>query len=288
MSNELAIVTFETGAVATYGNKFLNFVHSHEQAKEAAEAAILQANNRDAVIDTQLLQAVLFLHHDEQIDVMSALHGNAAVKKLNQATLIALGVQTWTSPAAGEAPVLTYTDANIAELYDVSNVDKESPDYAARSSRRVALNQKLKRAYESAIAILDANGTYESIVTVEGDNGELRTVLRAGPKEIMGDQSEVVLGSRGAAKANGATLAPTLTSLSRVTRAAHDNGEDATSKGATETATRKDGEGTVDKEDFLAMLNAFTNAVKGREGTFDRAEKTAMKNLAALLAEQLA
>ena len=282
MSNELATVTFETGAVATYGNKFLNFVHSHEAAKAAAEAAIQQAENRDAVIETQLLQAIMFLHHDEQIDVMSALMGNAAVKKLNQAVLVALGVQQWESESAGEAPVLTYTDPNIAELYDTSNVDKDSPDYAARLSRRVALNQKLKRAYESSIAILDAGGTHESIVTVEGDDGQVRTVLRAGPKEIMGDASEVIIGSRGAAKAEGASLAPTLTSLSRVARAAHDTGK-ADSKGATETSTRKDGEGTVDKEDFLAMVNALTNAVKGREGTFDRAEKTAMKNLAKLL-----
>lgn len=300
MSNDLVI--FNPTAVTEFGNKFVAAMLQHELRKEAAEAELQAASEREGFFDFELTRAAMFLHNDENagVNVYDVFGDKADVEKLNRSVLLALGVIERTI-TDDDKVVYDFTDPAIRGSYSfgadvektlVKQHQKEGKseeeakalvkgEIKQRRSRRNALNIRLKRCIKAAVALLDAKATPDDLQYTQTTAGELVPVIAKGPKEVMGNSKKpVVIHSKNAAKMEGASAVPSMSGIASVAETKHT--KKPSSKDETETSNRNEGKS---EEDFLALVNATGQAIKNREGNFSDAEKTALANLATFLSE---
>lgn len=299
-----AIVLFNPTEVAVMGNRFLAAIAAHEIAVEAAQEEIQRGAKREAFIDTEMIKACIFLHNDEasSVDLYKIFGEKKDSEILFRAILVALGVLR-RNVTEDDRVEYEFTDATLKEQYyfpaSMNDPKKESEsaeeylartsEYMKRRSRRNSLNIRLARCVKAAIALLEAGATADNIVYRTNESGANEIVLTAGPKEVFGEEKEVVIVSGNAAKMKGATQTPTLSGIVKVADEKHKT-KPAAKGDSGEGATRKptDGVASGTEQDFLALVNATLMSIKGREGKFADAEKAVLKNLLEVIKAELA
>jgi len=303
MNGNTSLIVFNPTEVEAFGNTFLNTIVAHELVKEEAEAQLQAANERESFIDFELTRAVMFLHSKGKLSAHDIFGDKKDSEKLYRQLLIDLGVLKRTI-TDDDKVVYDFTDPalrgqfyfgqdeqdRLYKEYRRAGVEEEvakaraEAEIKRRRSRRNLLNWRLARAFKATVALVDSGATLADLTYVEGPNGQLQPQIRKGPAEIMGTKAEpVLIYTKAAAKAEGATQMPTLGGLVKVAEAKAKPSESA-SAGRTDD-TRPTTDGPVDEKDFLASVNTVTMVVKGREGQFSEPEKTALKNLLTLLKE---
>lgn len=293
MEPKNAIVTFDPKAVGNFGNQMLNILIQHEDAKEAAETALQQANEREKVIDFELTRVALFLHGEEKIDLYAVYEESRdATSKLYRSILTETGVLSRTIDDATDKVLYDFTDKSLKGSFDfdaaIANYKhdpekEEKPSYTSeqveeekkKRSRRNALNIRLARVCKAALALSEAKATPDNMVIEQADDGTLSAVINKGPSEVMGKEGTVQIHGKSVKPVEGATATPTVTGLAKLSDTKHKKAKE-TSKQDTETTTRKSGEGA----DVIATLNAALMVVKGLEGKpANKEQETALKNL---------
>lgn len=295
------IVVFEENAVAEFGNKFLSAMLQHELLKEEAENELHRAANRESVIDTQFLQAIMHLHASEEIDVYRVYGDKQESSALYRGVLVSLGVLS-RRVTETDRVIYEFTDTNLSGAYDfVSGIasykydaekdkDNAGPEYPEdvvaehkrARSRRNALNIRMQRVCKAAAALLDAKATTADIVLEQDASGEMVPKITKGPAEVMGKADAIEIQTGNSAKVEGATQTPTISGLAKVADATH----------KTQPVKKDGGEGNATNSasvsaegDFVALINTALRAIQQREGEFSDTEKTAMKSLKTILGE---
>lgn len=278
METENAIVVFEPSAIAAYGNQMLNVIVQHEDARENAEAALRQADEREKIIDFELTRVALFLHHEEKIDLFAIYaDGKETSSKLYRSILTETGVLARKVDNETDKVVYDFTDEALKGKFEFSEdlKEKDEDEYKKRRSRRNALNMRLARVCKAAVALFEAKATADDMqITKDEATGELRAVISKGPSEVMGKSGEVQIHSKSVSPVEGGTATPTISGLAKL--ADNNHKPVAASKSETETTDKK----FPAAADFVAVINAAIMAVRGKENTVTAAEKALLMTLA--------
>lgn len=279
MKIENAIVAFDPKAIATYGNQMLSIIVQHEEAREDAELALRQADEREKIIDFELTRVALYLHGEEKIDLYAIYQdGKDSSSKLYRAILTETGVLARKVDDATDKVIYDFTDNALKGKFEFSEElkEKDQDEYKKRRSRRNALNMRLARVCKAAVALFEAKTTANDLQISKNDKtGELEAVITKGPKEVMGKEGTVQIHSKSVSPVEGATATPTITGLAKLADTKH--------KGVAESKQKAE---ATDKKapaaaDFTAVINAAIMAVKGKEGVLSAQEKALLQNLAA-------
>ena len=290
------LVRFNKTNIAKTGNDFVKAMLMHEAAREAAEREIAAAHKRDNTIDFELTRLVMILHESEKIDVARVFETKQQTSSLYRSILKEAGVLT--SEVVDDKVVYSFTDPELKDAFTwedkiasyVFDPEKEKKprydedtimDHKSRRSRRNGLNMRLARVCKAAFALVDTGASVNDL-KYEND----KPVITKGPKAIMGDNDKVVIQTGSSArKAEGASIPPTITGLSKVAVASR---EDQTSSKAETESNSGTATGGIDEKDMLASMNTLLMMVKGREGVFSDVEKQAMVNLVTEIEQNLA
>lgn len=293
MSNTEMIV-FRANAIAEFGNRLLTAIVQHETIKEEAEAALANAAKQENFFDVEIAKALVHLQGEEAIDLYKVYGDDKqSSASLYRQILVSLGVLKRTI-TDNDTVEYAFTDPALEKQYyfpsSMNDPKKENEseeaykariaDYTSRRAKRNALNTRLQRCCKAAIALIEAGATVEDLQYRENDAGMVEVVLKKGPTEVVGTKGEVVIVTGNAAKAEGASLTPTMSGLAKVADNKHKVAPAAAKTG--ESATRKETDGKASsnsEEDFLALVNTLLMAVKSREGVFTDTEKTALASL---------
>lgn len=277
METANAVVAFDPKAVATYGNQMLNVIVQHEEAKEDAERALRQADEREKIIDFELTRVALFLHVEEKVDLYAIYQESKdSSSKLYRTILTETGVLKRTVDDETDKVIYDFTDEVLKGKFDFNEElkEKNEDEYKKRRSRRNALNMRLARVCKAAIALYEAKtGTEDLQIAKDEETGELQAVITKGPKEVMGKEGKVQIHSKSVSPVEGASATPTISGLAKLADKKHKVQPE--SKQKTESADKK----TPDASDFVAVINAAIMAVKAKEGKVSAQEKTLLQNL---------
>lgn len=279
MKTENAIVAFDPKAIATYGNQMLGVIIQHEEARESAELALRQADEREKIIDFELTRVALHLHKEEKIDLYAIYQdGKDSSSKLYRSILTETGVLARKVDNDTDKVIYDFTDEALKGKFEFSEElkEKDEEEYKKRRSRRNALNMRLARVCKAAVALFEAKTTADDLQISKNDaTGELEAVITKGPKEVMGKSGTVQIHSKSVSPVEGATATPTITGLAKLADSKHKTKPD--SKQQTEATDKKEPAAA----DFVAVINAAIMAVKGKEGAVSAQEKALLNNLAA-------
>jgi len=269
MQTENAIIEFNPNAIETYGNSILNVIVQHEEARNQAEHALAQANEREKVIDFELCRTVLWMHQDEQIDLHAIYDGNKdSSQKLYRDILVKTGALERRVDENSDRIIYDFTDPKVAGKFDFTKeLEEADPDeYKKRRSRRNGLNLRLARVCKAAVALNEADATTDDMRIEKTEDGGLEAVITKGPAEVMGEEASVQIFSKSVSPVEGASVTPTVTGLAKLADSVH---KPKTSKADVEQASRNEG-GSV--ADFHAVMNAAIMAIRGLEGEPDRSQ----------------
>lgn len=285
-STVVAIVPFNPTEIATFGNNMIKAIVTHDNLKIAAESELKRADEREKIIDTELVRVALYLHETEKVDLYDVFKDDKnSSMVLYRKILIELGVLVQKIEPGADAVTYEFTDPELKEAYYFSKELEKSneAEYKARRARRNHLNIRLARACKAGIALVEAGAKSDNVVikTLTHKDGSIETVpvITAGPVELMGKSTEVRLGK--GANMEGASVSPTITGLSKIADKKH-KATTSISAAATESTTRV---ATSNAEDFMALANTFIMAVKAKENEFDETEKALLKNVLTTLRE---
>lgn len=278
MTKSTEIAVFDPKTVATFGNQMLNVIVAHEAAKDQAEAALRQADEREKVIDFELTQVALHLHKEEKIDLFTVFEGNkAASSKLYRTILIETGALVRKIDEESDTVSYDFTDEALKGKFDFSEElkEKDEEEFKARRSRRNALNIRLQRVCKAAAALVDAGATTNDMTLSKGDDGTYIASITKGPKEVMGKEKEVTISNKSVPAVDGASLSPTITGLAKHADAKFK--PQPISKETVETGKGGKSSDTTEK-DFMAIMNTAIMALKAKEGNLSEDEKRVVKN----------
>lgn len=277
MKTENAIVVFDPKAVATYGNQMLNVIVQHEEAREDAERAIRQADEREKIIDFELTRVALFLHKDEKIDLYGIYQEDKnSSTRLYRSILVETGVLKRDVDTEADKVVYDFTDKALKGKFDFNEElkEKDEEEYKKRRSRRNALNMRLARVCKAAIALYEAKATTDDLqIAKDEESGELQAVITKGPKEVMGKEGKVQIHSKSVSPVEGASATPTITGLAKLADNVHKPKTE--SKQKAESTDKK----APSDNDFASVVNAAIMVVKAKEGKVTAQEKQLLTNL---------
>jgi len=278
MKTENALVAFDPKAIATYGNQMLNVIVQHEEARESAEIALRQADEREKIIDFELTRVALHLHKEEKIDLYGIYaDGKESSSKLYRSILTETGVLARKVDDETDKVVYDFTDTALKGKFEFSEdlKEKDEEEYKKRRSRRNALNMRLARVCKAAVALYEAKATAEDMqISKNEETGELNAIIAKGPKEVMGKSGTIQIHSKSVSPVDGATATPTISGLAKLADQQHKT--KPSSKQETESTDKK----APAAADFTAVINAAIMAVKAKEGKTSAQEKTLLQNLA--------
>ena len=282
---ENTLVQFNPAEVATSGQKVFHFILEHEHRKSLAEAELNQAAARDETIDAELIKAAMYLHENDEIDLYTLFSDSKdATQMLYRTMLVKLGVmeRSEKETADGIQYVYTYTDDTLKNAYHIGDgLKKENEEeWRVRHNRVSARNIRLGRVLKAATAMVDNRASHTDIQTVVNEETQQTEIVIANaPKALAGEAKKVVLQGRGSSKYENATVTPTVTGLAKIATDTHKSKPKDASKADAESSDKPAGDGRMSEDDMLASCNMLVMAIKGREGTFTKAEKTALTNL---------
>lgn len=255
------IVTFNPQEITTYGNRLLNIIIKHEEARSSAENALRQADNRDQIIDFGLTRVAMYLYENRELDLYSVYSDRKEDSmRLYQAILSETGVLSKRIDEETERVIYDYTDSDLKGKYEFNEELRRTDveEYKRRRSRRTSLNIRLQRVCKAAVTLIDSGATMANLTITQDVDGNPCAKITKGPSEVMGNKDVVQIHSRSVAPVEGASATPTITGLAKIS--------DKKRRKKPEPKAVAEPVEDVSQRDFTLIVNAAIDAIRGLDG----------------------